>query len=41
MTETMKTLINNINVAQSLNIEEFIQFHEELSMNIASDSTFT
>lgn len=37
----MKTFIDNICVGDELTYEQFLEFHEELSLNIASDETFT
>ncbi|CAD8143835.1 unnamed protein product [Paramecium pentaurelia] len=41
LTDGMKTFINNICVGDELTYEQFLEFHEELSLNIASDETFT
>lgn len=37
----MKSFINNINVSPQLNFDSFVEFHEQLSMNVAVDETFT
>ncbi|CAD8051364.1 unnamed protein product [Paramecium sonneborni] len=41
LTDGMKTFIDNICVGEELSYEQFLEFHEELSLNIASDETFT
>ncbi|CAK72410.1 unnamed protein product (macronuclear) [Paramecium tetraurelia] len=41
LTDGMKTFIDNIRVGDELTYEQFMEFHEELSLNIASDETFT
>ncbi|CAD8159266.1 unnamed protein product [Paramecium octaurelia] len=41
LTDGMKTFIDNIRVGDDLSYEQFLEFHEELSLNIASDETFT
>ncbi|CAD8134765.1 unnamed protein product [Paramecium pentaurelia] len=41
LTDGMKTFIDNICVGDELSYEQFLEFHEELSLNIASDETFT